>query len=217
MVQIYKSDLVDLLLPSHKAARSLRVVMEENNCPTVEGATKIYIPDLIKNGPNELIKIFNRGLDNRLMRSTDVNETSSRSHLLFSMKVSARNETGSSNGKITFVDLAGSERVACINLAVHLYEEALYINESLKYLGFIVRCLASGRAHSEIDFSLNPLTSLLSDTIGGNARTLMIVCMSPSDYDKEATLDTLNFAKETGKIKNHYGELPQSETAFGDV
>jgi len=136
------------------------------------------------------------------------------------MTVSAKSEIVKSSGKITFVDLAGSERVACINLSNKLYEEAIFINESLKYLGFIVRWLAAGRPNTELDFSLNMMTSLIADTIGGNARSLMIVCISPSDFDKEATLDTLHFAQETGKIKNHYGGLTTQQDgvqSFNDL
>lgn len=87
LIQIYKSDLVDLFLPHHEHARYLTVGMDEENCPTVVGATKIYVADLISSGAKHLIRTFNQGLDNRLMRSTEVNETSSRSHLLFFMVV----------------------------------------------------------------------------------------------------------------------------------
>ena len=77
------------------------------------------------------------------MRSNTFNEASSRSHLLFTMHFPAH--AGKPSGKITFVDLAGSERLAVIDLDHMLYEEALFINESLKFLGFIVRWLASGK------------------------------------------------------------------------
>lgn len=72
-------------------------------------------------------------------------------------------------GKITFVDLAGSERVAVINLDHMLYEEALFINESLKFLGFIVRWLASGKEHADLNFNLNTMTALVRDSLGGSA------------------------------------------------
>lgn len=116
--------------------------------------------------------------------------------------------------KITFVDLAGSERVACINLSYPLYEEALFINESLKYLCFLVRCLAADRKHQELDFTQNLLTSLLSDTLGGTSLALMYVCISPSYYDRESTLDTMRFAAETGKIKKRLGALTDRKYEF---
>jgi hypothetical protein len=58
------------------------------------------------------------------------------------------------------------------------------------------------------------MTSLLSDTIGGEALTLMYVCISPSYFDREATLDTMRFAAETGKIKNRPGALTDSKYEF---
>ena len=64
-----------------------------------------------------------------------------------------------------FIDLAGSERVATINMTEPLYEEALFINESLKYLGYIVKWLASGKPHAELKFNYNVMTSLVRDTL----------------------------------------------------
>ena len=113
--------------------------------------------------------------------------------------------------KITFVDLAGSERVACINLTIPLYLEALFINESLKYLGFIVRRLAADQPVEELDFQQNLMTSLISDSIGGEALSLMFVCISPSFFDREATMDTMRFAAETGKIKKRPGALTHTK------
>ena len=74
--------------------------------------TDLANPESRKN----LKQIFARGLDNRLMRSNDVNETSSRSHLIFICRIIRRDlETQKvSSGKLTFIDLAGSERLAYI-------------------------------------------------------------------------------------------------------
>lgn len=69
---------------------------------------------LAENGELIYINAINAGLDNRLMRSTNMNETSSRSHLLISLVLKFQEQgTGRSRtGKITFIDLAGSERLA---------------------------------------------------------------------------------------------------------
>jgi len=137
------------------------------------------------------------------MRSTDINEASSRSHLLLSLvfehtdKISGRKIYG----KMTFIDLAGSERVAKIVLTEFLYEEAIFINESLKYLAYIIRRLVEGRDPATIDYEYHPLTCLVRDTLGGTAKTLVFVNISPSIYDMEATMDTMRFAEQTGRIK----------------
>jgi kinesin family protein C2/C3 len=112
------------------------------------------------------------------------------------------------------VDLAGSERVANISLKDSLYTEAVFINESLKYLGFLVRWLAADRPHTDLDFSLNLMTSLITDSLGGKSRTMMFVCISPSFEDREATFDSLRFAAETGKIANRPGALTDTKYEF---
>jgi Kinesin motor domain len=172
--------------------------------------TVVERANFLEKGAEEIIKIFNRGLDKRLMRSTDVNETSSRSHLLFQLMIDSERDGIEYHGRLMFIDLAGSERVATINMTEPLYEEALFINESLKYLGYIVRWLAAGNSHSGLNFNLNRLTSLLSEYIGGAAHTLMLINISPSEYDIEATLDSLKFAEETGRIKNKQGEMSKN-------
>ncbi len=214
---------MDLLRPAGKIRYALKVVVDKDG-PKVEGATQLrFLFGEVgtaskaenKKIAERVITEFKQGLDNRKMRSTEVNETSSRSHLLFSLFVGDIKKP--KKAKITFADLAGSERVACIALSTHLYEEAIFINESLKYLGFIVRWLAAGRDYEQLDFKANLLTWLLSDCIGGGARTLMFVCISPSDYDREATMDTLRFAMQTGKIINKPGTFDITTRSPGTI
>ena len=175
-----------------------------------------------------MINALNRALDNREMRYTELNQASSRSHLLImfnfetSVEVYKRDEKGNfmvdekgkwiyefveRSGKLTFIDLAGSERMANLGIDVLLYEEALFINESLQFLGRVIYWLAKGIPHRRLPFNENLLTALLRDTLGGGAETLMIVNISPSAYDRESTMDSLMFAKQTGRIKNHTGEI----------
>ena len=113
----------------------LKIKVDDRGLIYVEGATQI-VPDkfLSEDGVEELVKVFNKGVDNRKMRSTDINETSSRSHLLFCIRVEKTSKATkelASVGKLTFIDLAGSERLAHIGFEEHLYEEGLFINESL--------------------------------------------------------------------------------------
>jgi len=174
----------------------------------VQGATELVVTDLLKpESEKQLRKIFGRGLDNRLMRSNDINETSSRSHLVFIFRTTKRNrKTGKiTEGKLTFIDLAGSERTAYIDFDEHLYEEALFINESLAFLGRIFYLLSLDEQIPLSYFKQTILTHLLVDSIGNQARTALIVNMSPSNYDIKATKDTLEFAEMTGFIKRREG------------
>ena len=178
----------------------------------VEGATLIEPSTedfLAENGEQLFIKAINRALDNRLMRATYVNETSSRSHCLVSLVLKYRERQGGpwKFGKITFVDLAGSERLALIGFDRGLYLEAIFIDESLQYLGYVVRNLALGCDYRQINYGASILTALLKDTLGGNSKTLLLCCISPSNVDLVATIDTLMFAATAALIKNKTGDI----------
>ena len=151
------------------------------------------------------------------MRATDANETSSRSHLLFTMHFESEDfkTPGVKTSKMTFIDLAGSERLALIGFDEHLYEEALFINESLRCLERVIKLLALGRTKESIDFDGNHLTHLLLDSLGGSSKSLLLVMISPSVYDLEATMDTLKFAQRTGKAKGLVGLVPD-QTKMSD-
>lgn len=149
------------------------------------------------------------------MRSTDANEFSSRSHLIFTVRIDKRprdQQTGKSViGKLSFIDLAGSESLVKIGNNPKVYEEGLSINESLQCLGYVIRELASGKTKEQVNYNSHLLTQAMRDSLGGNAKTLMIVNISPSIYDLTQTRSTLDFAKQTGKIENKAGVLIESE------
>lgn len=168
-------------------------------------------------GEERLIKLFNSGLDNRQMRETDANLTSSRSHLLFTIKLETEDfdSPGVKVSKITFIDLAGSERLALIGFDEMLYEEALFINESLRCLERVITNLTLDRP-DYVDFAGNVLTHLLKDSLGGKALTLLIVNLSPTNFDLEATSDTLKFALNTGNLVMHKGRIPIMEKMTED-
>ena len=145
-----------------------------------------------------------------MMRSTDANETSSRSHLLFTLWIESEDfrTPGIKKSKFTFIDLAGSERLALIGFDHKLYEEALFINESLRCLERAIKLLTFNVPLENVGFEGNLLTHLIKDTIGGSSRTIMVVCIAPSNFDLEATMDTFKFAERLGKIKSLTGLIP---------
>jgi hypothetical protein len=144
------------------------------------------------------------------MRATSKNEASSRSHLLLAVTFSHLCETTGRtvSGKMMFVDLAGSERLAQLGFTLLLYEEAVFINESLAVLGRILWKLSKNYPIDQIDYNCNILTSLLKDTVGGSSCSVVYICLSPSLADIEATRDTLRFAKSTGKTRSKPGLIP---------
>ena len=103
---------------------------------------------------------------------------------------------------MNFIDLAGSERLARIGVSEDAYVEGLSINEGLLCLGHIIKNLSNGVPANEINYDIHLLTKAMKDSLGGNAKTLMIVNISPSMYNIRQTRETLDFAKQTGKIQN---------------
>ena len=123
----------------------------------------------------DVMKIFARGSSHRATASTKMNSESSRSHLICCLvvKLTNRRSNQTSIGKLTLVDLAGSERVEKSGAQGDTMKEAQSINKSLSALGDVISALTSGQQH--VPYRNHPLTMLMSDSIGGNAKTLMFV------------------------------------------
>jgi hypothetical protein len=103
-------------------------------------------------------------------------------------------------GKLSFVDLAGSERTKKSGAAGEQMKEAQAINKSLSALGNVISALASESGH--IPYRDHKLTMLMSDSLGGNAKTLMFVNVSPTDDNLEETQNSLTYATRVRTIKN---------------
>jgi hypothetical protein len=147
MVQIYKSHIKDLLRYPDDPVLGLHLIYDEDGSVSIHNVNEREVRTfLCEEGDKRLIELLNRGLDNRLMRSTEANEASSRSHLLFAITFTRTDETTGEtlSGKMMFVDLAGSERLAKLGFTLYLYEEAIFINESLALLGKIIWRLSKG-------------------------------------------------------------------------
>ncbi|GMH42931.1 LOW QUALITY PROTEIN: hypothetical protein BSKO_10853 [Bryopsis sp. KO-2023] len=128
----------------------------------------------------------------KLLKSL-LQRASSRSHLIMSIVIHSTNmQTQTYTRKLSFVDLAGSERVKKSKSTGERFKEAQAINKSLSALGDVISCLASGAPH--IPYRNHKLTMLMSDSLGGNAKTLMFVNVSPSDSNIDETQNSLQYA-----------------------
>ena len=186
-------------MPKNGVYRRLIIKKDKQlNIVIVEGAT--MVPVNFKEA-KELEQVYHQGLDNRTMRSTDVNETSSRSHLIFFVYINRTDKRSgiSTVSKIVFIDLAGSESLSEIGVDLQRYNEGMQINDSLICLGLLIRQVASNVAPA---YDLHPLTDLMQDSVGGNSKAVMIACISPSEYDIAQTRKTLDYALTTGTISN---------------
>lgn len=161
----------------------------------------------------EVLKIFAKGSSHRTTASTRMNSESSRSHLICSLvvKLTNRRSGQQSIGKLTLVDLAGSERIDKSGAEGDTLKEAQSINKSLSALGDVISALTTGQAH--VPYRNHPLTMLMSDSIGGNAKTLMFVNTSPADYNVPESNNSLAFASRCKDITNSVASNPAVQQA----
>ena len=163
------------------------------------------------NSAEELMELFNTGNNARHVGATKMNAESSRSHLIFSIIIENHDHTtGKTNvGKLPLVDLAGSERVGKTGATKERLKEAQSINTSLSALGDVISALSTGAKF--IPYRNNKLTMLLADGLGGNAKTLMFVNLSPADYNADETQTALVYASRVKMITNTAKKESDSE------
>ena len=145
------------------------------------------------------------GIGNRTVHATKMNSESSRSHLIMMMEITTKNRrTGHSvTGKLTLVDLAGSERVDKSGATGERLKEATAINKSLSALGDVIASLTGGGGHKgHVPYRNHPLTMLMSDSVGGTAKTMMIVCSSPAVSNVAETVSSLQFATRCKDVRS---------------
>ncbi|KAL5752236.1 hypothetical protein ACOSP7_022423 [Xanthoceras sorbifolium] len=197
MVELYQDTLIDLLLPRNAKRLKLDIKKDTKGMVSVENVTVVSISSF-----DELKDIIQRGSDQRHTSGTQMNEESSRSHLILSIVIQSTNlQTQSvARGKLSFVDLAGSERVKKSGSSGSQLKEAQSINKSLSALGDVISALSSGSQH--IPYRNHKLTMLMSDSLGGNAKTLMFVNVSPAESNLDETYNSLVYASRVRSIVN---------------
>lgn len=150
---------------------------------------------------NDVYRLLALGCDNRSTGSTEMNKESSRSHAIFTITVCKKcTDEVTYRGKLNFVDLAGSERLNKTKATGSRAQEGISINKSLSTLSKVIEALVTHQLH--IPYRESSLTRLLKDSLGGNARTVMIACVSPADSNCSETLSTLRWAGQARKIQN---------------
>ena len=140
-----------------------------------------------------------------------MNTQSSRSHAVFTLNISQTRlsliegdkEVETVCSKFHFVDLAGSERLKRTGATGDRAKEGISINSGLLALGNVISALGDkSKKSSHVPYRDSKITRLLQDSLGGNSRTIMIACISPSDSDFMETLNTLKYANRARNIKN---------------
>eukprot|EP00898_Chlorokybus_atmophyticus_P006586 jgi/Chlat1/6929/Chrsp52S06609 len=201
MLELYQDNFMDLLSAADSEYNpKLEVKKDAAGVVRVEGAVYASTATM-----EDLRAAYDRGIARRRTASTKMNVQSSRSHLMFTILVEYSNLISgtTSRGKLTFVDLAGSERVAksgALESEARL-NEARAINKSLSALGDVVAALTSNA--SFVPYRNHKLTQLMSDSLGGNAKTLMIVNVSPLRSDGGETRNSLDYAGRVKLVANN--------------
>lgn len=207
-LEIYNERVRDLLNPSTKG--NLRVREHPSTGPYVEDLAKLVV-----SGFQEIENLMDEGNKARTVAATNMNETSSRSHAVFTLMLTQKTSDAETKmemekvAKISLVDLAGSERANSTGATGARLKEGAEINRSLSTLGRVIAALADlstgkkKKGGSQVPYRDSILTWLLKDSLGGNSMTAMIAAISPADINYDETLSTLRYADSAKRIKNH--------------
>ncbi|GJQ11274.1 hypothetical protein GpartN1_g3065.t1 [Galdieria partita] len=200
-LQVYNETITDLLTPS------------QHNLNIREDTLKgVYVEDLteeIVKHPEDCYRVLRKGVANRTVSATSMNQESSRSHGVFTVIIERKEEkpdnlVSKRVSRLNLVDLAGSERQKLAKTSGQTLKEASNINRSLSVLGYVIMALvdASNGKERHINYRDSKLTFLLKDSLGGNAKTCMVATVSPSDLNLGETISTLKFAQRAKYIRN---------------
>uniref|UniRef100_A0A8C1RA93 plus-end-directed kinesin ATPase n=1 Tax=Cyprinus carpio TaxID=7962 RepID=A0A8C1RA93_CYPCA len=209
-MEIYCERVRDLLNPKNKG--NLRVREHPLLGPYVEDLSKLAVTSY-----TDIADLMDAGNKARTVAATNMNETSSRSHAVFTIVFTQKkydSETDLSTekvSKISLVDLAGSERADSTGAKGTRLKEGANINKSLTTLGKVISALAEvvsiinktckKKKTDFIPYRDSVLTWLLRENLGGNSRTAMVAALSPADINYDETLSTLRYADRAKQIK----------------
>ncbi|GAB1313150.1 Kinesin motor domain-containing protein [Madurella fahalii] len=223
-VEIYNEQLRDLLSPDNVPAheRGTVVIREDTKGNIIlSGLRQVEV-----NSVEDLMNVLNQGSTLRQTDATAINARSSRSHAVFSLNlVQKRSKLQTAQGaekrlsmpiealtgaetlittdsKMHFVDLAGSERLKNTGAQGERAKEGISINAGLAALGKVISQLSSRQAGSHVSYRDSKLTRLLQDSLGGNAITYMIACVTPAEFHLSETLNTVQYAQRARAIQS---------------
>ncbi|MES1907517.1 MAG: hypothetical protein MHM6MM_000622 [Cercozoa sp. M6MM] len=155
----------------------------------------------------EALNVLFEGDMQRAIAATPANDTSSRSHCIFTIRVSTRNRTSAAvrHAKLHLVDLAGSERVGKTGVQGNILNQACHINLSLHFLEQVIVTLhekAKGSSQQYVPYRNSLLTTVLKDSLGGNSMTSMVATLSFDKKHLDESVSTCRFAQRVARITN---------------
>lgn len=208
-LEIYNETIRDLLNPGTGPKQGLMLREDANQVVSVAGLSS-HKPQNVQ----EVMDMVIRGNGMRTQSPTEANATSSRSHAVIQINVSLKDRNASTMEPVTMatlsiIDLAGSERASATKNRGERLMEGANINKSLLALGSCINALCDPRKKNHVPYRNSKLTRLLKFSLGGNCRTVMIVCVSPSSHHFDETQNTLRYANrakniQTKSVRNVY-------------
>ncbi|XP_040270088.1 kinesin-like protein KIF7 isoform X2 [Bufo bufo] len=214
-LEVYKEEFRDLL-EVQTSSKDILIREDDKGNVVLSGVKETEVEGL-----DEVLSLLEMGNTAKHTGATQVNTQSSRSHTIFTVTMEQRRVVGRVtrmtlgedgpglaigqvlSSKFHFVDLAGSERILKTGNTGERLKESIQINSGLLALGNVISALGDPkRKGSHIPYRDSKITRILKDSLGGNAKTVMICCISPSASDFDETLNTLNYANRAQNIKN---------------
>lgn len=219
-LELYGEEIRDLLT-GHNRDTKLTIRDLGTDEPEVVGATQQTVSTA-----EEALLCLSRGMLRRVTGATAMNESSSRSHVIFSVLIEQQrtihisnsdentpnfNESEETNhvqvthSRFNLVDLAGSERQKRTQAEGKRLKEGIDINKGLLVLGNVISALGDPKKRGKtfVPYRDSKLTRLLKGSLGGNHKTLMIACVSPSSANMEESLNCLRYANRAKNIQNN--------------
>ncbi|KAM8952966.1 kinesin-like protein KIF25 [Pelodytes ibericus] len=208
IIEVYNNDIFDLLAQDNRGELGVK----RDVITTKEG--KSQVPSLtyesVKNAA-DVLDLVKKGLQIRVKQPTLIHDHSSRSHLVVTLTITIHAGPGNAAGmsdseklqratktKLQLVDLAGSECVGMSGVKGAALREASFINRSLSALSDVLGALAEHCSH--IPYRNSRLTHLLQDSIGGDAKLLVMLCVSPCQKFTAESLQTLGFGTRARQV-----------------
>lgn len=195
VIEVYKEQIRDLV--ELKSEEKITLREDLNGHTFMEGVEEAYVSSEL-----DVSEVMMNALANRRVGRTNMNEVSSRSHVvtIFNLEQNIKSESKVLKGKLFLVDLAGSECLTKTGATGERMEEAKFINMGLLTVGRVINALTEGEKY--IPYRDSKLTRILKESLGGNSKTTLIVTASPSIYNETETTSTLRFGVRAKLIKN---------------
>ncbi|KAM0245507.1 hypothetical protein ACHAP5_005314 [Fusarium lateritium] len=200
-LEIYNETIRDLLLPGSGGKAGLMLREDSNQAVSVSGLTSHHPKDV-----QEVMDMIVQGNEYRTVNATEANATSSRSHAVLQINVAQKDRSAGASephtmATLSIIDLAGSERASVTKNRGERLTEGANINKSLLALGSCINALCDRRQQAHVPYRNSKLTRLLKFSLGGNCKTVMIVCVSPSSAHFDETQNTLRYANRAKNIQ----------------